>query len=232
MIRYSNFIYFYYISNPISVFNKEKQNINDNYNKLDKIYPAFDTLFIRSLEIDYSSSDGHKNTGIIKLDHCYFYKELDFLTVKTVSTDRLLSNYKFIMDCNNFNIDKDYVYNGDYIYKLHFVTVPLKVIFSIKNNFIVIGYLMEIVSGYTISKIKESFSEYWKLNKELIKTALHSLVEVLTEKRFLIIDFNDDNVMWDMKTNTLTYIDINTSSFLRSDEVHMNYTVDYAINEL
>lgn len=189
--------------------------------------------FIRSLEIDYSLSDGHTNTGIIELDDSYFYKELDSITANHL--DSLLRNYKFIMDCNNLNIDKDYIYNdvhGDNIYKLHFVTVPLKVIFSIKNDFIVLGYLMEIVAGHTIKKIKERCPEYWVLNKEFIKTALHSLVEVLTEKRFLIVDFNDDNVMWNRKTNTLTYIDIYNNSFLRPDEVHMNDTVNYAIDEL
>ena len=46
------------------------------------------------------------------------------------------------------------------------------------------------------------------------------------------MDFNDDNVIWNMETNTLTYIDIDISSFLRPDEVHMNDTVNYAINEL
>lgn len=85
---------------------------------------------------------------------------------------------------------------------------------------------------HTIREIKERFSEYWELNNKLIKTALNSLVKVLTEKKFLIIDFNDDNVMWDKETNTLTYIDINPSSFLRPDEVYMNFTVYDAIKNL
>lgn len=38
--------------------------------------------------------------------------------------------------------------------------------------------------------------------------------------------------MWNRKTNTLTYIDIDNRSFLRPDEVHMNDTVNYAIDEL
>ena len=187
-----------------------------------------ETLFIRSLKIDYSLSDGHKNTGIIKLDRSYFYKELYFASVETFSYESLFKYYKFIMDCNKLNIDKDY----DGIYKLHFVTVPLKVIFSIKNDYIVMGYLMEVVEGHTIRKIKTQFLEYWKLNKELIKTALHSLVEVLTENQFLIVDFNDDNVMWNMQTNTLTYIDISVRSFTRPDEVYNNYSVDGAIDKL
>jgi hypothetical protein len=208
------------IQNPVSHFNQEKKEIIDNYNKL-KIYidenQSFETLFIKSLTIDYSKSDGHTNIGIIKLnDNHYFYKQLNFILVKLIDSSDLLRNYKFINDCNNFNIDNEYTYDGNK-YKLHFVKVFLKVIFSFDfiKDVITIGYLMEIVEGDTISKIKNEGLEYWESNKNLIKTALRKLVYVLTEKNFYILDLHNDNVMWNKKTNTLTYIDINVNSFIQ-----------------
>lgn len=227
-----NRLYFlrnYGIPNPMSVFNKEKKNEMDTFNLLKEIYSSFETLFIKSLIIDYSKSNEHKNTGIINLDgNPYFYKKLNTLSNSTVGANSILKNYTFIKDCNNLDIDNKYTYE-DNKYNLHFVRVPLKVILSINKDQIDIGYLMEIVKGDTIREIKRKDSEYWKSNEQLIKTALHSLVDVLTEKKFLIVDFNDDNVMWDKESNTLTYIDINDNSFLRPYELQMNASVHDAI---
>jgi len=222
-----SFLKSYGIPNPINIFNKEKKMTVDTFIEINKIYPSFETIFIKDLKIDYSKSDGHKNTGIIILDKPYFYKELDFFTLKTMDIFKIFKHYKFILDCNNMNIDTDY---GNY--KLHFVTVPLKIIFSIRNDQFIIGYLMEVVEGYTVRQIKRKFIEYWTKNSEIIKTALHTLVEKLTEKQFLIVDFNDDNVMWNIETNTLTYIDISQRSFIRQDEVHENASVHRAIEVL
>lgn len=223
-----NRLYFlrnYLKSNPISVFNKEKKNEMETFNLLKKIYSSFETLFIKSLTIDYSKSNEHKNTGIINLDGTsYFYKNLNTLSDRTVYANDILKIYTFIEDCKNFNIDSEYA-DEDGRYNLHFVIVPLKVILSINKDEIDIGYLMEIVKGNTIREIKKKDSKYWKSNEQLIKTALHSLVDVLTTKKFFISDFNDDNVIWDKESNTLTYIDINVNSFLRPDELQMNASV-------
>ena len=223
-----NRLYFlrqYSTQNPILVFNKEKKNEMDAFNLLKKIYSSFDTLFVKSLIIDYSKSIGYENTGIINLDgNPYFYKKLNTLSDSPVGANSILKIYKFIKDCNNLNIDKEYIYN-DNKYNLHFVRVPLKVILSINKDQIDIGYLMEIVKGDTIREIKRKDSKYWKSNEQLIKTALHSLVVVLTTKKFFILDLNDDNVIWDKESNTLTYIDINVNSFLRPDKLQMNASV-------
>jgi hypothetical protein len=224
-----DFLYNYGIPNPISVFNKEKKKEMDTFNLLKKIYLSFETLFIKSLTIDYSKSNEHKNTGIIILDgNPYFYKKLNTLSDSTVDANSILKNYTFIKNCYNFDIDNEYTYK-DNRYNLHFVKVPLKVILSINKDQIDIGYLMEIVKGNTIREIKRKDSQYWESNEQLIKTALHTLVDVLTTKQFLIVDFNDDNVMWDKESNTLTYIDISDNSFLRPDELQMNDSVHYAI---
>jgi len=218
------------IQDRVLVFNKEKKDTENKYNELKKIYSSFETLFIKSLTIDYSKSDEHTNVGIIILDgNPYFYKKLNTESINTLDPTSLLRNYKFIKACNKFNIDNEYTYE-DNKYKLHFVSVPLKVIFSIDKDFINIGYLMEIVEGDTIRKIKKEDNTYWKLNETLIKTALHKLVDVLTKKKFLIVDLNDDNVMWNKETETLTYIDIDVQSFLRPDEVHYNNSLhDYIV---
>lgn len=211
--------------NPILIFNKEKKNEMDAFNLLKKIYSSFDTLFVKSLIIDYSKSIGHENTGIINLDgNPYFYKKLNTLSYSPVGANSILKIYTFIKDCKNLDIDNEYTYK-DNRYNLHFVRVPLKVILSINKDQIDIGYLMEIVKGDTIREIKRKDSKYWKSNEQLIKTALHSLVDVLTTKKFFILDFNDDNVMWDKESNTLTYIDINDNSFLRPYELQMNASV-------
>jgi hypothetical protein len=42
------------------------------------------------------------------------------------------------------------------------------------------------------------------------------------------VDFNDDNVIWNIETNTLTYIDISDISFLRPDEINMNCSIHNA----
>jgi hypothetical protein len=220
------------IQDPVLVFNKEKKDTENKYNELKKIYSLFETLFIKSLTIDYSKSNGHTNVGIIELDdHRYFYKILNTQSINTLDPTSLLRNYEFIKACKNFNIDNEYTYE-DNKYKLHFVSVPLKVIFSIDKDFINIGYLMEIVEGDTIRKIKKEYNIYWKLNETLIKTALHKLVDVLTEKKFLIVDLNDDNVMWNKETKTLTYIDIDVQSFLRPDKVHYNNSLHAYIDRV
>jgi hypothetical protein len=221
------FLKSYGISKPINIFNKEKKTIANFYVELNKIYHLFETIYINDLKIDYSKSDGHKNTGILILDKPYFYKELYSFRLETMFIGEILRNYKFILDCNNMNIDADY---GNY--KLHFVTIPLKIIVSLKGDNFIIGYLMEVVEGYTLRQIRKKYAEYWAKNYEIIKRALHSLVEILTKKHFLIVDFNDDNVMWNMESNTLIYIDISQVSFIRKDEVHNNVSVHEDIESL
>jgi hypothetical protein len=188
-------------TNAISIYNKEKKEIMDAFNSFKEIYSSFQTLFIKNLQIV---------NGIISLDeNSYFYKILDSLSINAINANKLLKYYKFIMACYNFNIDKEYTYEGTK-YKLYFVKVPLKVIFSIRDeNFIDYGYLMEFVEGDTIKKIKEDL-EYWKLNQNLFMAAIFQLVrELETKEQFKPMYFNAiEHVIWDKNKNTLIYIDI------------------------
>jgi hypothetical protein len=198
---------------PIKIFNEEKIKKYLFYEKLSKIYSLFETIFIKNLELDNSKSNGHPNTGLLTIfDEKFFYKDLMIFEIDVLSIEKIFELYMFVLDCNNMNIDENFVN-----YNIRFVNVPLKIIFSSKNDFIYVGYLMENVDGYTLRDIKKHFNNYWETNKENIKNALHTLVDKLTNKQFLIVDFNDDNVIWNMNTNTLTYIDISQQSFNSSD---------------
>jgi tRNA A-37 threonylcarbamoyl transferase component Bud32 len=91
---------------------------------------------------------------------------------------------------------------------------------------------MEVVKGHTVRQIINKFPEYWMANKKTIKTALHKLIDALTEKNFFIIDLNDDNIMWNVETNILTYIDIGRASFDYKDDVDKNLDLHYSFVEM
>ena len=110
---------------------------------------------------------------------------------------------------------------------LHFVRVFPIIIISLNNSDqLEMGYLMEIVPGITIRNLKSQDREYFIINKNMIQNALEVLIKELTKINFLVVDLNDDNIMWDKTTNTLTYIDIDTSSFTRQSEVNLNELID------
>ena len=212
----------------VITFNKEKSSSRKLFLKLESIYSKFKTYFIKTLNLDYSKSNGHSNVGIINLEETYyFYKELENLSF---SIDDILKYYKFIENCNKIKIDTIYIYNDIY-YNIHFVTIPCYIIFSISQikdkTSICLGYLMEIIDGLTINQIKNNHSVYYKTNKVLIEHDFYNMVAKLTEQQFLLNDLHGDNLMWDMKTNTLSLIDISINSFNRESELGNNKHINF-----
>ena len=55
------------------------------------------------------------------------------------------------------------------------------------------------------------------------------MVAKLTEQQFLLNDLHGDNLMWDMKTNTLSLIDISINSFNRESELGNNKHINYSL---
>lgn len=73
---------------------------------------------------------------------------------------------------------------------------------------------MEYVDGKTVREFKKDNEEIYQ---KIILSAINDLIDKLSSKNFLIIDFALDNIMWNNETKTLTYIDINPRSFNRKD---------------
>ena len=217
----------------INLFNKDKENAITYYNKLNTIYDQFKTYFINNLvlnQVDRTNKSYRENMGKIILDHKeYMYKQFDSDTIEiTLGLDRILSCYEFINNCNKiyFNISNSIEINGQNItVNIKFVEIPKIILFSLNNNLINYGYLMEIVDGNTIRDIILNDRIYWNKNEDIIKNAIYLLIDNLTSRNFLINDFAYDNIMWDKNTNTLIYIDIMYTSFNRKEAINENNNV-------
>ena len=106
-------------------------------------------------------------------------------------------------------------------------------IVNIHNNIVIIGkdigYSMDLVHGKTLQDFKSDVN--YKEKKEIIKNAIKSLIDRLTQIDFLVYDLHLDNLMWDNDTNTLSLIDITENSFgrKRHEIVSNNETAKYDI---
>ena len=229
LFKYTNNDY----DKTIDIYNKDKKRARDYYNKLNGIYDQYKTYFINTLilnQVDKTNKSYRENMGKINLyNKEYMYKQYDNDTIDTTfGVDRILDCYEFIDNSNKiyFNISDTIENNGQSItINIKFVEIPKIILFSLNNNHINYGYLMEIVDGNTIRDIISNDRTYWNKNEEVIKSAIYLLIDTLTDKTFLINDFAYDNIMWDKKTNTLTYIDITKSSFNRNEASYDNYYV-------
>jgi hypothetical protein len=206
-------------TDPITIFNTEKINHINKYEKIRSFYPYFETYYTKHLILERFSIDSsayRMNMGKIILNgKIYMYKQFTDLQMYL---NNVFNLYNFISNCNKIYF-KDI--NSDF--NLEVVSVPMIAIFSESESSSLInsGYLMEIVESDTVRDIIKKYPEYWILNKEKIKHAIINLILKLSGFKYLINDFAYDNVMWSMTTNTLTYIDI-SDTFNRDEANKMN----------
>jgi hypothetical protein len=209
----------------IKIFNKDKEYAITYYNKLNSIYNQFKTYFINNLvlnQVDRTNRSYRENMGKVILDHKeYMYKQFNSDAIEiTLGLERILNCYEFIDNCNKiyFNISNSIKINGQNItVNIKFVEIPKIILFSLNNNRINYGYLMEIVNGTTIRDIILNDRTYWNENEDIIKKTIHLLIDKLSSINYLIDDMQYDNIMWNKQTNTLTYIDISYNSFNRKE---------------
>jgi len=86
---------------------------------------------------------------------------------------------------------------------------------------------MEIVDGLTITQIFRNHRDYYDKHYDLIESAYNDMVDRLTEQKFLLYDMHGNNLIWNMQTNTLTLIDISSSSFDKESELDENYGISF-----
>ncbi len=205
--------------NYIQIYNHEKNSDKSKYDNLKILFSGCDTYYVSKLVIDtnYVKEKGiTKNIGTLVIDDkMYLYKEYTSYVPHVLS---LHDCYKYINNCNEiekqiYNNPIKYNTNNGFKYNIKFVKVPKICVFSREQDMVRIGFVMEIIKGDTINHIRTNNQSYWERNKNMIKTAIIHMITQLTELNFLIYDFSYSNVMWDVDTNTLTYIDVNKLSF-------------------
>ena len=209
----------------ILLFNKEKLSIIDIYRNLNEMYNMFTTYYINNivLEQDLHLTSYRSSMGKINInDKTYMYKVFNQIPFNT-TLKSLDEFYNFIYNCNTLYFHDDF---DDYIITM--VQIPMICVFSKNHKYITCGYLMDIVEGDTVRDIITNYPFYWDENKILIKTAILSLIGKLSSINYIITDFAYDNIMWNMETNTLTFIDIG-NNFNKPNASDVNSDVYYGV---
>lgn len=213
------------ITDAIKLFNLEKDNTKTKYNKIKLWYSDFINYYVNNL-ITYleplEGSSFRTNMGKIKIGAIrYIYKLHDTLNITSFdNTGTILKLYDFIRNCNDVYFHEQFEH-----YSVEIVRIP-KIIIYTKTS---IGYVMDFVVGTTVRDLITNHNEYWISNKDLIKKAIYKLIDKLTKKKVLIIDFAYDNIMWNMITHRLTYIDIQINAFNRDAELELNNDVKWNV---
>ena len=216
------------LNDAYKIYNEEKANMEKDYDKLIDLY-LYSNIFTHyypSLELT-KLSESKDNVGIIKLDKKdVVYKRLNTLIDNVVpELDKLNKSYEFV---KMYNDKKREFHMYDTKYKEYNIDIV-----NIHNNIVIIGkdigYSMDLVHGKTLQDFKSDVN--YKEKKEIIKNAIKSLIDRLTQIDFLVYDLHLDNLMWDDNTNTLTLIDITENSFgrKRHEIVSNNETAKYDI---
>ena len=218
------------IQEAIEVFNKEKKSEQTKYDEIKSIFSGFENYYTNNLQLEnLSGTNYRKNMGKIMINSKqYMYKIFSTYFKNTIfhNLTDILNLYKFIINCNKSYFLKIYKnINKNKYYRVEFIKIPKIIIFT-KND---IGYLMNFVEGVTVRDLIKNNNRYWLDNKELIKEAICNLIDNLTLKEILIIDFAYDNVMWDIDSNKLTYIDIQSNAFGRKTELDSNENVKVSV---
>jgi len=211
--------YFYDdINKIIETYNKEYDITQMLFEKFKKYILDIDVYYNEQLKIkNYITYLGEiHDMKIIQFNkNEYLYKTFkSSIKNDIVTLQNIVKLCEYIENCNKIYFLKKY--KDEYEYSVQIAKVP-KIIFidddEIDFNQMHIDFLMDIPNGLTCKQIQENYSSYWIQTKNLIKSAINKLFDELTAKSFLIKDFAYDDIMWDMPTNTLTYININPDSF-------------------
>jgi hypothetical protein len=201
----------------IETFNYEKNLQRTIYEKIKSLFSDFKNYYINNLTVEPLTGESYrKNMGKTTIDMIpYLYKRENTFRRDAFfhNLSEILELYEFIINCNNAYFNENYQK-----YSVEFVKIP-KILIYTKEEF---GYVMNIVAGSTVRDLKKNDNAYWIENENLIKEAMYRLIDKLTEKKVLVVDFAYDNIMWDKRTNKLTYIDIMSNAFNRDDELYLN----------
>jgi hypothetical protein len=197
----------------IEIFNDEKNKCIKNLRKLDKLIKS-SPIKIEIVKDENIIENKYKGRNNMKI-YNYNDKPYIFKTLKSYYKENEIVELKEIFDCYEFihNCIDIYFLKNKGSFNIQFVKVLPRLMVVMEHDKVSFGYLMEIVPGETVRELK-------KLGNEIPIGAIQELIEELTDNNFLIIDFALDNIIWDNETHTLTYIDVNQSSFNRYEEAH------------
>jgi len=220
----SHEIFTYFYSKNLPIPNICTEIVNEYQNKL-KIYNLLlenfndiETYYFNNLII-YNYFDYHPNVGYVNFNNkIYIYKNINFIKFNTfeLNINSINNYYNFIKSCNLISKSFPEIIKFDDTNNviIDFVFIHNIIIFSKYNNDFNVGYLMDKINGKTLRDI-----ELNTINKNKIIFSLVKLGEKLSFLNFLIVDLNDDNIMWNDESNTLTLIDISISSFNKNNEL-------------
>lgn len=205
------------LQEAMEIFQSEKNKTNESLIKLDSKLKVTDLTIKYDPSYKPSGIEGHHLLGKYfdkEEGKTYIYKEIKTLSKKIELEDysaQIQKSIEFVESCR-----KIYFKESSDGVTVEFVKVSPKLIISDKDSeTVLIGYLMEEVKGMTVRKFRQINEEEYE---STILPAIQKLIDELTDREFLIIDFALDNIMWDPETKTLTYIDISERSFEEPDK--------------
>lgn len=209
------------------IFDEEKEKSLSVLYELTRILKTTDIKIIYDETFEPEIFHGRSNMSKYNYEGIeYIYKEFTEIKINndiliTGFVINLINLFRFINNMNLFYFNEN-IEIKDIKYTISIIRLLNRILIFKQNGYYKVGYLMEDIDGIDVRKYKESNpDEYY----EIIIPAIHSLIDYLTDKKFLIIDFALDNVMWIPSTKTLVLIDINHTSFYRQREAEL-YNLD------
>ena len=196
------------------IFNQEKEMFENNLDKLTKILRESEIKIIYDKDFTTTSFHGRRNMSEYNYNGItYIYKEFDDIYLDFINdvANKFIKLFEFIQNMNDlyFNIPFEDKFN------ISIIKILKKILLFKEGKNFKIGYLMENIDGVDVRKYKGSNIEEYH---QVIIPAIHYLIKYLTHKKFLIIDFALDNVMWIPLTKTIVMVDIDKYSFNREEE--------------